>query len=218
LYPAPRLHTASIMDAERVAGMAGFIEERQATLVAHCLDRVERGAVNGARHELAEWFSASFGELARTLREGAAEAPAGVRYSRAAIEHARVRHFEGDAIADMLVDCALLCDAICATAAREGLAFTAREFRTMNHFIDTAVASAAREFARLSFEEVLAHAARREALFAVELANASAVMRVAFTTLTGGRSGADGDAAELLDQGLRRVESLAAALFASRRP
>jgi hypothetical protein len=208
--PAP----ARLMDADTVAGMAGFIEGRREELIAYCLERVERGAVNGARHELGEWFSASFGELARTLRDGAGQAPVGSRYSRAAIEHARVRHLEGDAIADMLVDCAMLCDAVCATAAAEGLAFTAGEFRTLNQFVDSAIASAAREFARLSFDEVLAYAARREGLFAVELANASAVMRVAFTALTGGRTGVDGDTAELLDQGLRRVESLAAALLA----
>jgi hypothetical protein len=202
------------MGAEVVCGMARFIEARQADLVAHCLDRAERGAVNGARHELDTWFRASFGELARTLRECAGDAPPpGSRYSRAAIEHARSRHREGDAIADMLVDCALLCDAVCAMAAADGLAFTAGEFRTMNQFVDTVVASVAREFARLTFDDAIAYAARREGMFAVELANASAVMRVAFTALTIGR--VDGEPAELLDQGLRRVESLAAALLTS---
>lgn len=205
--------TLTAMDDAAVVGMAGFIEARQAELVAHCLGRVDRGELNGARHLLAEWFSASFGELTRTLRDGADRAPtAAIRYSRAAIEHARLRHREGDAIADLVVDCGALCDAVCATAAADRLAFTAREVRAMNHFVDGVIACAACEYARLACEDALATAARREGLFAVEIANASAVMRIALTALTGGRT--DGETAQLLDQALRRIESLGAALLA----
>jgi hypothetical protein len=200
------------MGAGAVVVMAAFIDARRDELVAHCLDRVDRGEMNGARHRLGEWFSASFGELARVLRNGAEDAPtAAIRYSRAAIEHARLRHGEGDPIADLVVDCGALCDAVCATAAADELAFTAGEVRAMNHFVDGVIASAACEYARLACEDALASAARREGLFAVEIANASAVMRVALTALTGGRT--DGETAQLLDQGLRRIESLAAALL-----
>jgi hypothetical protein len=189
--------------------MASFVETHEADLVQHCMSSVTGSSARESPQELRSWFAYLFSELALMLHAGDVETfSLTPGYTAAALAHRSRRHRTTDTITDVVGDIGLICDGTCAVAIEKDYTFTTSEFRVLNMFVDGAVAQGVDAFAFDLANSGEKGAGLRDGWVGIELANATAVVKLSFAALRAGRVGIHSQSADLLEKGIERIEAV----------
>lgn len=187
--------------------LADFVADHRSELSAHCLAGLD--AAGRLPAEDGEWFDAALADLASALRADPVESfslafGATPLASRRGWLHQRAGH----RVTTLIQDVGLLCDAVCVCALRCGHPISADELRLMNMWLDGAAAASLDEFVS-TLTSADRHARRSAtAMFAIEVGNATAVMRLVFDDVVARPDGVSPEALALLDRSLARIENL----------
>ena len=183
-----------------------FMLERRDEIVANAVRKTKARAPERDESELVTAYRAFTDEIIRALQEGAglpaiAELP---QRSGVAERHGGQRQRGGDAIGNLAIELGMVSDAVGDVGGREGLHFSAADYRVFNKCIDMAISSAIEQFHRQ--EE--ADAAERIGFVAHELRNALSSARMAFGAIRHGDVGVNGKTGDVLSRNLDRLEKL----------
>jgi hypothetical protein len=186
--------------------LADFVAEHRGELSAHCLAGLDAGS---QLPEDREWFDAALGDLVTALRTDPLQAVSlELGATPQASRRGRLHRQAGHRITILLRDFRVVCDAVCLYARRGGQPISTDELSLMNAWLDGAVAASIDEYlATLTSAD--RHARRTAtAMFAIEVGNATAVMRLAFDDVVARPGGVSPEAIALLDRSLARIENL----------
>jgi hypothetical protein len=202
---------------DRLMPMAAFATTHMSALVEHCTAST---TADGEPDEtLRAWFAHLFAELVWALEEDNPEHfSLSSGFASGAAAHRIRADTCGKRLADIVAETGLVCDAICKLAGDEGHAFSVREVRIMNMFVDGVIAQGV-EAAAAREPPGEARSSHGSGLMGIELANATSLMRASVDALRSGRIGINSKTFDLLELALKRVEDLSRSLItASVRP
>jgi hypothetical protein len=157
------------------------------------------------------WFAALFGELASALRAPPAQ-PFSLAFgsSPQAAYRGWLHQLSGRRVTALMQDFGLVCDSICSCARRCDHPIAADEFRLLNLWLDGAAAASIDEYVVcLSSADRNAHRGA-VAMFAIEVGNATAVMRLVLDGAVACADDSGSHASALLERSLARIEDLVA--------
>jgi len=122
----------------------------------------------------------------------------------------RARHRDGYAIGQTAKSLSALSVAVGEVGGRQGLAFTAKEYKIFNQTIDDAVRRGHRAVSpRTIAISARTPRTRRSAIWRTSFATAASSARMAFQVLESGQVAMRGRTADIIRRSLRRMESLA---------
>jgi hypothetical protein len=187
--------------------LSDFVMDHADELRAHCLAGLD--TASRTHDEDDPWFAAVLGDLASALRAPPAQ-PFSLEFGATpeAAHRGWLHQRSGRRVSALMQDFGLVCDSICTCARRFGQRIDADEFRLMNLWLDGAAAASLDEYVVcLSSADRDAHLGAT-AMFAIEVGNATAVMRLVVDSAIADHDGFGGGAAALLGRSLARIEAL----------
>jgi hypothetical protein len=187
--------------------LADFVAEHRGELSAHCLAGLDTGGRLPAEDR--QWCDAALADLANALRTDPLQAVSlELGATAEASRRGRLHQQAGHRITTLLRDFRVICDAVCVGARRCDQPISTDELSLMNAWFDGAVAASIDEYvATLTGAD--RHARRTAtAMFAIEVGNATAVMRLVFDDVVARPDGVSPEALALLDRSLARIENL----------
>jgi hypothetical protein len=198
---------------DRPIPMAAFVAKHLPSLVEHCLSSAPATATE-PNDSLRGWFSHLFAELVWALEEDNPDHfSVSAGFASGAAAH-RIRcNARGKSLVDIVAETGLVCDATCKLAADESYAFSARDVRILNMFVDGVIAQGVEDAASRE-RQTGAQSPCGGGMVGIELANAAAVMSASLDALRSGRVGIHSKTFELLELAVKRVEDLSRSLIA----
>jgi len=187
-----------------------FVDLNRETIINRTRDRVRsRPWPSVAPGELEHGVPLFLTQLSETLRLEAASAP----FPADAIGAAAARHGgdllrSGFSVSQVVHDYGDICQTITALAVEQRAPISVEEFQTLNRCLDTAIAEAVTEHARLTAETRSAEEVERRGYAAHELRDGLNTAILAFHTLKRGAVAVNGSTGAILGQslmGLREV-------------
>jgi signal transduction histidine kinase len=153
-------------------------------------------------------------QLSETLRLESSAAPfASSAIGASAAKHGRDLLAMGFTITQVVHDYGDVCQAITELAVEKRAAISPEEFHTLNRCLDTAIAEAVAEYARLKEEAASHHEVERRGRIAHELRNLVQTALLSFQVLKAGKVGASGSTGAVLGRSLIDVRDLVDALL-----
>lgn len=194
-----------------------FIAQNREELLAMIVARMKKQSPERTDEELADGFRVIIDEIVRALQEHAGlptTSPLPGK-SQAAAQHGSQRQHRGYEIQKIPLDFGSISDSVGELGARQGLSFAADEYQVFNTCIDTAISSAIEQFSTQErqqqaddHQQRADDTTRRVGFLAHELRNALSTARMAFTLLRTTPVSIHEKTGNVLDRGLRRLESL----------
>jgi signal transduction histidine kinase len=190
--------------------MHEFLSAHTAELVDTCVSRLRPLAGDRSDAEIKADLPRILADVIRTMRsaEGFANSSAVAALTRHAATLGRQRQRSGFDIGLTALSLGVISAATGEIGERNGMSFTAGEYKTFNECIDAATASAITEFWQVAHEEKQRDDAKRLGFFAHELRNSLSTAMMAWEALRHGNIGVSGLTGQVLHRSLHRMEGL----------
>jgi signal transduction histidine kinase len=187
-----------------------FIARNRDEIISLTRERVQgRAWPSVSSRELEHGVPLFLTQLSETLRLKATAAP----FSSDAIGSAAARHgaellTAGFSVTQVVQDYGDICEAITEVAGRQSASISVEEFHTLNHCLDTAIAEAVSEHARLTAERRSSEEVERLGHTAHELRDVLNTALLAFHLLKRGSVGVSGSTGAVLGRSLASLRAL----------
>jgi signal transduction histidine kinase len=187
-----------------------FVRTNQSEILTRTRAKVSsRPWPSASTHELENGIPLFLSQLTETLRLETSRLP----YSDGAIGSTAARHgaellAEGYTISQVVHDYGDVCQAITELAVEKDSGIRPEEFHTLNRCLDTAIAEAVTEYARLQRDATSHQEVERLGHVAHQLRNQLQTAFLSFDILKEGRVGITGSTGTLLGQSLARLGGL----------
>ena len=187
-----------------------FITSQHQAITARTRDKLaDRGLPSPSPSDLEHGVAAFLGQLSETLRLEATATP----FSPTAIGVTAARHGRdllglGFNVSQVVHDYGDVCQAITELALEQGAPIDVEEFHILNRCLDTAIAEAVTEHARITAEKTVADENERKGRLAHELRNSLHTALLAFQTLRTGTVAINGSTGMVLGRSLMGVRDL----------
>lgn len=152
-------------------------------------------------------------QLAETLRLETTPKPfSPTAIGASAAQHGRDLLAKGYTVSQVVHDYGDVCQAITELAVEKKAAISAEEFHTLNRCLDTAIAEAVTEYARLKEEAASHHESEHRGWIAHELRNIVQTALLSFQVVRAGKVGASGSTGAVLGRSLIDIRDLVDAM------
>ena len=184
-----------------------FIVAHREELIARTRAKVaKRFAPRPTEQELTSGVPLFLDQLAETLRDPPSSRAGSIERSAALHGAALLAH--GYSVAQVVHDYGDVCQAITELANETDAAISTDEFRALNKYLDSAIAEAVTEYARLRERSMTDGETERSGVFAHELRNRVSAVQLAFLAIKSGRAPIGGSVAAVVTRNLQGMTAL----------
>jgi signal transduction histidine kinase len=184
-----------------------FINAHREELIALTRAKVARRlAPRPTEQELTSGVPLFLDQLVETLQRP----PASLKETmdRAATAHGAALLGRGYTVAQVVQDYGHICQAVTELANEKGAEITTGDFQTLNQCLDSAIAEAVTEYARLRDRSMAEGEVERSGVFAHELRNKLNAMQLGFQSIMSGRAPINGSVAAVVMRSLHAMTAL----------
>jgi hypothetical protein len=147
---------AAVVSHKKSASLQEFIAANRDAILSRTRQRVvDRPGPSASSHELEHGLSLFLTQLSETLRLETSETPFPTSaIGSAAAEHGKDLMEGGFSVSQVVHDYGDICQAITELALEHKASITVKEFHTLNRSLDTAIAEAVTEYARIAAQSL----------------------------------------------------------------
>jgi signal transduction histidine kinase len=184
-----------------------FIVAHREELIARTRVKVaKRFAPKPTERELTNGVPLVLDQLAETLRSPPSSPTGSIE--RSAARHGAALLELGYSVAQVVHDYGDVCQAITELAEETDAPIATDEFRTLNKYLDDAIAEAVTEYARIRERSMTDGETERSGVFAHELRNRISAAQLAFLAIKSGRAPIGGSVAAVVTRNLQGMTAL----------